>query len=109
MLLPLLLLTAVGSTAAVKPHVLHIVSDVSEPARLLTSAGCSAGWATHRLTSTGRGSAGCALPACPDAPQDLGYNDLGIRNGGKTITPHIDELIRTGVTLSSYCAPRVAC
>jgi hypothetical protein len=39
----------------------------------------------------------------------LGYNDLGIRNGGKTITPHIDELIRTGVTLSSYCAPRVAC
>ena len=42
--------------------------------------------------------------------QDLGYNDLGIRNGGKTITPTINELIRTGVTLSSYytfrlCSP----
>ena len=41
---------------------------------------------------------------------DLGYNDLGIRNGGKTITPAIDNLIRGGVTLSSYytfrvCAP----
>ena len=66
-------------------------------------------WLGHSSSHAGRGSAGCALPACPDAPQDLGYNDLGIRNGGKTITPHIDELIRTGVTLSSYCAPRVAC
>eukprot|EP00041_Stephanoeca_diplocostata_P016571 m.326835 g.326835 ORF g.326835 m.326835 type:complete len:406 (+) comp20409_c0_seq11:213-1430(+) len=41
---------------------------------------------------------------------DLGYNDLGIRNGGKTFTPVIDDLIRNGVTLSSYytfrvCAP----
>ena len=107
MLLPLLLLTAVGSTAAVKPHVLHIVSDVSEPDRLLTSAGCSAGWVTHRLTDWP--GIRWLRAACPDAPQDLGYNDLGIRNGGKTITPHIDELIRTGVTLSSYCAPRVAC
>lgn len=36
--------------------------------------------------------------------------DLGIRNGGKTITPAINQLINDGVTLSSYytfrvCAP----
>eukprot|EP01051_Picozoa_sp_SAG22_P006434 SAG22_NODE_421_length_10720_cov_22.582619_5_plen_261_part_00 len=36
--------------------------------------------------------------------------DLGIRNGGKTITPAINQLIEDGVTLSSYytfrvCAP----
>ena len=29
---------------------------------------------------------------------DLGYHDLGIRNGGLTITPAIDALIEGGVT-----------
>jgi len=37
---------------------------------------------------------------------DLGYNDLGIRNthvtGPRTLTPTIDGLISNGVTLSSY-------
>lgn len=45
---------------------------------------------------------------------DLGYNDLGIRNarehGPRTITPTIDGLISSGITLSSYytfkiCSP----
>ena len=41
---------------------------------------------------------------------DLGKNDLGIRNGNKTITPAIDNLINEGVTLSAYytfklCSP----
>jgi arylsulfatase B len=46
---------------------------------------------------------------------DLGYNDLGIRNshgtnGPRTITPTIDSLVSTGLTLSSYytfkiCSP----
>ena len=34
--------------------------------------------------------------------KDLGYNDLGIRNGNKTFTPELDALINGGVTLSSY-------
>ena len=34
-------------------------------------------------------------------PDDLGYHDLGIRNGGLTITPAIDALIEGGVT----CVP----
>jgi len=38
---------------------------------------------------------------------DLGYNDLGIRNGNKTHTPVLNELIATGVTLSSYVGTRV--
>ena len=29
---------------------------------------------------------------------DLGYHDLGTRNGGLTITPAIDALIEGGVT-----------
>lgn len=37
---------------------------------------------------------------------DLGRNDLGIRNahasGPRTITPAIDQLIKEGITLSSY-------
>jgi arylsulfatase A-like enzyme len=45
---------------------------------------------------------------------DLGRNDLGVRNahaqGARTISPNIDALVRDGVTLSSYytfkiCAP----
>jgi arylsulfatase I/J len=38
---------------------------------------------------------------------DLGYNDLGVTNGGKTITPELDSLIKGGVTLSSYYTFRV--
>ena len=38
---------------------------------------------------------------------DLGYNDLGITNGNKTLTPAIDSLIRGGVWLSSYYTFRV--
>jgi arylsulfatase A-like enzyme len=45
---------------------------------------------------------------------DLGRNDLGVRNahaqGPRTLSPHIDALVRDGLTLSSYhtfkiCAP----
>jgi arylsulfatase A-like enzyme len=45
---------------------------------------------------------------------DLGYNDLGVRNkhasGPRTITPTLDALIGSGITLSSYhtfkiCSP----
>ena len=35
---------------------------------------------------------------------DLGYNDIGARNGGRTLTPAIDSLIADGVSLSSYYA-----
>ena len=27
---------------------------------------------------------------------DLGYNDLGAYNGGKTVTPHLDSLVKEG-------------
>jgi arylsulfatase A-like enzyme len=33
---------------------------------------------------------------------DLGANDLGIKNGGKTLTPTVDGLINEGVDLESY-------
>ena len=41
---------------------------------------------------------------------DLGYNDLGYKNGNKTITPNIDALVREGIQLSHYhtfklCSP----
>jgi arylsulfatase A-like enzyme len=41
---------------------------------------------------------------------DLGRNDLGARNGGRTISPSIDALIAEGVSLTSYhtfkiCSP----
>ena len=41
---------------------------------------------------------------------DLGRNDLGARNGGRTISPNIDALIAGGVSLTSYhtfkiCSP----
>jgi len=38
---------------------------------------------------------------------DLGYNDLGYFNGGKTITPTIDGLLQGGVFLSNFYAFRV--
>jgi len=30
---------------------------------------------------------------------DLGFNDLGYKNGNKTITPHIDRLVGEGSAL----------
>jgi arylsulfatase A-like enzyme len=41
---------------------------------------------------------------------DLGRNDLGARNGGRTFSPNIDALIAAGVSLTSYntfkiCSP----
>jgi len=41
---------------------------------------------------------------------DLGRNDLGARNGGRTISPSIDALIAEGISLTSYhtfkiCSP----
>lgn len=41
---------------------------------------------------------------------DLGANDLGVRNGGRTLTPTIDSLIADGITMTSYytfkiCSP----
>ena len=41
---------------------------------------------------------------------DLGYNDLGSDNGGKTHTPNIDSLRKDGIDLTDYstfkvCAP----
>ena len=41
---------------------------------------------------------------------DLGYNDLGYANGGKTHTPHIDAAVQQGIKLTAYhtykvCAP----
>ena len=46
---------------------------------------------------------------------DLGYNDLGFTNNGKTHTPNIDEAVGNGVLLTAYhtykvCSPtRAAC
>ena len=39
---------------------------------------------------------------------DVGYNDLGALNDGKTITPTIDGLIRSGILLSDCASPRPA-
>ena len=41
---------------------------------------------------------------------DVGYNDLGVTNGGRTHTPRLDELYSSGVALKSYytfkiCSP----
>ena len=41
---------------------------------------------------------------------DLGYNDLGYKNGNRTMTPHIDDMVSKGVRLSQYytfklCSP----
>lgn len=41
---------------------------------------------------------------------DLGYNDLGFTNGGKTHTPYINELVKESTLLSNYyqwrlCSP----
>ena len=41
---------------------------------------------------------------------DLGYNDLGFANGGKTHTPHIDAAVAAGISLTRYhtykvCSP----
>ena len=41
---------------------------------------------------------------------DVGYNDLGVVNGGKTTTPHLDALYRGGMALKDYytfkiCSP----
>ena len=41
---------------------------------------------------------------------DLGYNDLGYKNGNRTMTPHIDGMVSKGVRLSQYytfklCSP----
>ena len=33
---------------------------------------------------------------------DLGYEDLGYKNGNKTLTPHIDGLVATGVRVENY-------
>lgn len=38
---------------------------------------------------------------------DLGYNDLGIFNKGKTHTPYIDSLIQDGVQLGAYYTYRL--
>ena len=38
---------------------------------------------------------------------DIGFGDLGARNGGKTQTPALDALIREGVSLSSYYAFKI--
>ena len=63
--------------------------------------------------------AAAALCACAAAApkhivvivaDDLGRNDLGARNGGRTFSPNIDALIAAGVSLTSYhtfkiCSP----
>ena len=41
---------------------------------------------------------------------DLGYNDLGFTNGGKTHTPIIDALVADGISMETYhtykvCSP----
>jgi hypothetical protein len=41
---------------------------------------------------------------------DLGYHDLGYKNGGITQTPHIDSLVADGVQMTDYytyklCSP----
>ena len=33
---------------------------------------------------------------------DVGYNDIGATNGGKTTTPVLDGLIKNGITMSDY-------
>ena len=38
---------------------------------------------------------------------DLGYNDLGVFNGNRTLTPHIDALITDGIFLSNYYTYKV--
>ena len=39
------------------------------------------------------------MPPPIQVADDLGYNDLGIRNGGKTITPAIDALVEVGLPI----------
>ena len=57
-----------------------------------------------------------SLPACTGktilhiVADDLGYNDLSCRNGNKTSSPHIDSLVRDGISLRDHyayliCAP----
>lgn len=55
-----------------------------------------------------------AKPAHPHlvvfVADDLGYNDLGFTNGGKTHTPYINELVKESTILSNYyqwrlCSP----
>ena len=101
-LLVMLSTISVFTAAASPSHVLHIVSDVSRmklpssvPAYLFQPL--PRVLLLHDILSHYRALGRFGM-------KDLGYNDLGIRNSGKTITPHIDDLIRTGVTLSSYCA-----
>jgi arylsulfatase A-like enzyme len=41
---------------------------------------------------------------------DLGFNDLGFSNGGRTYTPNIDAAVHSGISLTSYhtykvCSP----
>ena len=59
-------------------------------------------------------AAGAAAAAPPHillvVADDLGYQDLGYKNGNKTLTPHIDGLVAGGVRLSNYytfklCSP----
>ena len=63
------------------------------------------------------GAATAVLGAPPIKPHvvlvlsdDLGYHDLGYKNGGVTQTPHIDALVADGVQMTDYytyklCSP----
>ena len=58
----------------------------------------------------GTGGIGHRLTRPRPSGDDIGYSDLGARNGGKTLTPALDALIADGITLSSYytfkiCSP----
>ena len=74
----------------------------------------------HALTGLALASLVCSSPVTGTAAarphvvfivgDDVGYNDLGAFNGGKTRTPHLDELVSSGITLKSYytfkiCSP----
>jgi len=52
-----------------------------------------------------------AKPASPNilfiVADDLGYADLGVRNGGLTLTPAIDALVDGGISLRSYYAFKI--
>lgn len=65
------------------------------------------GLALVSYTTAGRQDAITVVQIVAD---DLGRQDLGYFNGGKTVTPHINDLISQGVFLGQYhtykvCAP----
>jgi len=62
------------------------------------------------LGAVAEGAAGAPPTIVHVVADDLGWDDLGFANGGKTYTPHIDKAVKEGIQLMSYytwkvCSP----